>query len=87
MSKMEDYTIIRSKLSGLLTQEDVTIEVCIYRGDAERTWILEVVDEEGTSTVWPEGFLTEQAAMEELKRTIEKEGMGMFVSGSGEPKH
>ena len=87
MSKMEDYTIIRSKLSGSLTQEDVTVEVCIYRGDAERTWILEVVDVEGTSTVWDEGFPTEQAALDELKRTIEKEGMAIFVSGSGQAKH
>ena len=36
MSKIDDeFTLIESKLSGFITQDDITIEVCIYRGDAE----------------------------------------------------
>ena len=88
MSKLDDeFTLIRFKLSGFITQDDMTIEVCIYRGGAERTWLLEVVDEEGTSIVWDDRFVTEQAAMDEVKRTIEAEGMASFLSDPDETKH
>jgi len=88
MSKSDDeFTLIESKLSGLITQDDITIEVCIYRGDAERTWLLEVVDEEGTSIVWDDRFETDQAAMDEVKRTIETEGMASFLSDPDETQH
>jgi hypothetical protein len=88
MSKLDDeFTRIESKLSSFITQDDMTIEVCIYRGDAERTWILEVVDEEGASTVWDERFPTEQDAMDEVKRTIETKGMASFLTDPDETKH
>ena len=88
MSKSDDeFTLIESKFSGLITQDGMTIEVCIYRGDAERTWLLEVVDEEGTSIVWDDRFETDQAAMDEVKRTIETEGMASFLSDPDETQH
>ena len=88
MSKSDDeFTLIESKLSGFITQDEITIEVCIYRGDAERTWLLEVVDEEGTSIVWDDRFVTDQAALDEVKRAIEIEGMASFLSGPDETKH
>ena len=88
MSKPDDeFTLIRSKLSGFITQDGMTIEVCIYRGDAERTWLLEVVDEEGTSIVWDDRFETDQAAMDEVKHTIKTEGMASFLSDPDETKH
>jgi hypothetical protein len=88
MPKSDDeFTLIASKLSGFITQDDMTIEVCIYRGDAERTWLLEAVDEEGASTVWVDRFETEQAAMDEVKRTIETEGIASFLSDPDETKH
>ena len=88
MSKSDDeFTLIESKLSGFITQDEITIEVCIYRGDAERTWLLEVVDEEGTSIVWDDRFVTDQAAMDEVKRTIETDGMASFLSDPDETKH
>jgi hypothetical protein len=88
MSKSDDeFTLIESKLSGFITQDGITIEVCIYRGDAERTWLLEVVDEEGTSIVWDDRFATEQDAMDQVKRTIETEGMASFLSDPDETQH
>jgi hypothetical protein len=88
MSKSEDeFTLIRSKLSSFITQDGMTIEVCIYRGDAERTWQLEVVNQEGTSIVWDDRFETEQAAMDEVKGTIETEGMASFLSDPDETQH
>ena len=88
MSKIDDeFTLIESKLSGFITQDGMTIEVCIYRGDAERTWQLEVVNEEGTSIVWDEQFETDQAAMDEVKRTIETDGIATFLSDPDETLH
>jgi hypothetical protein len=88
MSKSEDeFTLIRSKLSSFITQDGMTIEVCIYRGDAERTWQLEVVNQEGTSIVWDDRLETEQAAMDEVKGTIETEGMASFLSDPDETQH
>lgn len=85
MSKLDnEFNLVRSKLSGFITQDDMTIEICIYRGDAERTWQLEVVNQEGTSIVWDERFATEQAAMDEVRRTIEIEGMASFLSDPDE---
>ena len=88
MPKIDDeFTLIESKLSGFITEDGMTIEVCIYRGDAERTWLLEVVDEEGGSTVWSERFETDQAALDEVKRTIEADGMASFSSDPDETLH
>jgi hypothetical protein len=88
MSKSDDeFTLIRSKLSGFINQDDMTIEVCIYREDAERTWQLEVVNQEGTSIVWDDRFETEQAAMDEVKGAIETERMASFLSDSDETQH
>ncbi len=41
--------------------------------------ILEVVDEEGTSTVWNELSATDTDALEELKATIRNEGIGVLI--------
>lgn len=88
MSKIDDeFMLIESKLSGFITQDGMTIEVWIYRSDAERTWLLEVVDEEGGCTVWGDRFETDQAALDEVKRTIETDGMVIFLSDPDETMH
>ncbi len=85
MSKTDDeFTLIESKFSGFISRDSMTIKVCIYRGDSEKTWVLEVVNKEGTSIVWDERFATEQAAMDEVRRTIEIEGMASFLSDPDE---
>ncbi|MGD9667845.1 MAG: hypothetical protein AB7U75_02195 [Hyphomicrobiaceae bacterium] len=79
MTKPEDdYVLIDSPLSGPLRRDGVEIEVCIYRGEKEAGWILEVVDSEGNSFVWGDKFETDQAAFDELLRTIRVEGMKQF---------
>lgn len=86
MPDNNDYTMLHSKLSGELVQGNIAIQVNIFRGDAERFWMLEVVDAEGTSTVWSERFETDQAAMDELRRTIEAEGIQIFAPDQGTTK-
>ena len=39
---------------------------------------MEVVDEDGTSTVWDDLFDTDQAALDEVLKTIKEEGLSAF---------
>jgi hypothetical protein len=57
----KDPEIITSRHNGYVTKEDVTVEPCIYRLENTK-WTLEVVDAEGTSTVWDDEFETDDAA-------------------------
>ena len=87
MTSDNKFTLILSRLSGTMTKDGVTIDICIYRGNAETTWSLEVADEGGVSTVWDISFETEQQAMDELNRTIAAEGMIIFAPDQGATKH
>lgn len=55
----DTVVIVNSALSGPFTQDGLTVDVEIYRGEDELEWVLEVVDEEGGSTVWHEPFPTD----------------------------
>lgn len=77
----DDIEVIHSPLCQEITQDGHTIKVEIYE-DGEGRWILEAEDEYWNSTVWNEHFETDQAALDELHRTLEEEG---FASLIGEP--
>ena len=65
----EDPKLINSAHNGFVTKDGVTVELCIYR--LEHTlWTLEVVDSDGTSTVWDDEFESDDAAYAEFQRTI-----------------
>ena len=68
-----------SPLSKKFIKDGMTIEICIYRGKGETEWVLEVVDEEGASTVWNKPFATDQDAWEEVMATVAKEGIATFL--------
>ena len=75
----DESKIITSPLSRTITRDGTTVEVLIYRGEADTDWILEVVDDGGGSTVWEDGFVTEQDALNEVFQTIADEGIDCFV--------
>ena len=75
----DDYEIEDSPLSGEVERDGVTVDIQIYRGSDKQAWILEVVNERNTSTVWNEQFPTDQAALDEALRTIKDEGIAAFV--------
>lgn len=66
-----------SPLSRTFTRDGWTLEIEIYE-DGSGKWLLEVVDERSTSTVWTEPFDTEQLALDEALRVIEEEGIAAF---------
>lgn len=69
-------------LSPLCRQVEVdgqTFEVSIHRLDNEPDWVLEVVDEDGTSHVWDERFASDEAALAEALQAFEDEGAEGFA--------
>ena len=75
----DDPRIDMSPLSQMVTRDGVTLVVRIYRfPQITLEWVLEVVDPEGGWTVWDTMFATDRAALRELFRVINAEGIRMF---------
>jgi uncharacterized protein len=83
----DEFKIINSPLGQKITRDGTTIDVLIYRGEHEAEWILEVVDHAGGSTVWDQTFQTEQAALSEVLRTIDEEGISCFLIDPVQKSH
>ena len=68
-----------SPLCDNFTRDGLTVRVQIYRiasrGDG---WSLEVVDHNGTSTVWSETFATDRHAHAAFIEALETEGIRSF---------
>ena len=75
--------IENSPFSGEVSRDGVTVRVEIYRlAGIGEGWSLEVVDQEGGSTVWDELFATDKDAHTEFYRTLEDEGISSFGGSS-----
>ena len=74
----EEFVLKMSDLCQALTRDGKTVQVEIY-GDGGDGWLLEVVDEYGNSIVWNESFGSEQAALDEVLKTIEEEGVDSLI--------
>jgi uncharacterized protein len=75
----DDMDIIHSPLQQTYSADGHSVSIQIYRSH-DAPWVLEVVDEHGTSTVWDELFDTDKAALEAAFLAIEEEGMASFVT-------
>lgn len=76
-------------MSRLISSGGRTVDVQIYRFVGETSWILEVEDEYGNSTVWDDAFASDSAALVEAKKSILSEGVTAFIgpeNGKGEWK-
>ena len=71
--------IVDSDLSGIVSKDDITVEVFIYRLENEPKWSLQVVNDAGTSIVWDDLFDSDDDAYAEFKKTFEEEGMRAFL--------
>lgn len=83
---MADPKLITSPLSGPFTEGEMTVDVQIYRLE-DTKWTLEVVDGEGTSTVWDDQFETAADAKAEFLRTVAEEGLVAAISGEPVARH
>ena len=70
----ENIDIIHSSLEQTYSADGHSVHIQIYRS-SDSLWILEVVDEHGTSTVWDDPFDTDTAALEKALISIETEGI------------
>lgn len=77
----DECDLIYSPLQQHYTEGAHTVEICIYRMP-DTPWTLEVVDAHGNSTVWEDGFDTDQAAFDAAMRAIRDDGIAALV---GEP--
>ncbi len=77
-----DPNIIRSGLSGPVSADGISATVEIYRLENQPGWALEVVDEQGTSTVWDDQFPTDDLAMEAFRSVLQDEGMAALLGRS-----
>ncbi|OLO12634.1 hypothetical protein BTW10_04000 [Chromohalobacter japonicus] len=71
--------LIESPLNQTITHDGHTLRVDIYRLEDETDWLLEVVNEDGTSQVWDDRFATDQAALDAVHAAIDEEGVGAFL--------
>jgi len=83
---MSDPKIIRSVLSRTIREGGIEIRIDIYRLETTE-WSLEVVDGTGASTVWDYLFPSDQAALDEVMKTIHEEGIATFLSGEARVLH
>ena len=74
----EEFDLVFSPHCKTITREGEELKVEIY-GDGDGKWILEVVDQQGNSTVWDEHFDDDQVAFAEVDRTIAAEGIKSVV--------
>lgn len=75
---MSDPNLVISGLNRTITQDGQSFKIEICRLEHETSWALEVVDEEGTSTVWDDLFNTDQEALDEALKTFREEGVAAF---------
>ena len=71
--------IVHSGLSGIVSKDDITVEVFIYRLENEPKWSLEVVNDACTSIVWDDLFDSDEDAYAEFEKTFEEEGIRAFL--------
>ena len=74
---MEDRKIIDSPLSCRVEQDGISVQVRIYRLK-HTEWALEIVAEDGTSTVWDDLFASDEDARDEAMSAIETDGILSF---------
>jgi len=74
-----DPKLVSSSYAGPVTRKGVTVRLEIYRLDDGLQWVLEVVNENGTSTVCDEMFDMDSAAYAAFQSTAKDEGMSAFL--------
>ncbi len=72
---MEMPNIIVSKKSQSIIFNEQSYKIDIYRLEGEAGWTLEVINCEGTSTVWDECFVHDKDALEEARSAIHEGDM------------
>ena len=62
-----------------MKRDGISVDVRIYCVEGEREWVLEVINEAGTSIVWDDLFPCDDAAWNAFSQTLAEEGMATFL--------
>ena len=73
-----------SPLSKEFTEEQITVDVMIYKIDGNDGWTLEVALDEETSVTWMDLFPTDQEAWDEFASSVEEVGLRRLVDAAGD---
>lgn len=71
--------LILSALSQQFTEDDITVQVDIYRLEDEDGWTLEVIDEDDISFVYEDLFETDQQAWDAFLADVEEYGLADII--------
>lgn len=82
MEAEKEPELVHSPLEREVTVDGTSVSIFIYRGEPENTWLLEIEDHLGGSTVWDDRFPTDQEALDEALKTIEQDGIESFTQTS-----
>ncbi|GAA0602784.1 hypothetical protein [Paenochrobactrum glaciei] len=75
----QDSNLILSALSQQFTEDDITVQVDIYRLEEEDGWTLEVIDEDDISFVYEDLFETDQEAWDAFLADVEEYGLADII--------
>jgi len=73
----EEYDLVESPLRRQVEKDGYVLDVQIYSSGKD-DWMLEVVNEEGTSIVWDGTFDTDRLAWAEFEKCLKEEGIEAF---------
>ncbi|MDU8943488.1 hypothetical protein RXV90_08795 [Rhodophyticola sp. MJ-SS7] len=74
----EEPELTYSDHCGSYLVDGERVEVLIYKLESDAGWVLEVVNGNGTSTVWDQPFISDGMAWREFAKTVEDEGIRAF---------
>lgn len=77
----EEPNIVTSGKSQRVIIDGYPFSIEIYRAETDQNWMLEVVDQDGTSHVWDDQFATDKDARNAAVQAIEEEGAIAFMRG------
>lgn len=75
---MSEPNLVTSHLTQKILVEETYLSLEIYRLEDQDFWTLEVVDDEGTSTVWDDEFSSDKEALDAALNEIDKVGVNGF---------
>lgn len=77
----DEPNIVASGKSQRVVVDGYAFSIEIYRLETDETWVLEVVDHEGTSHVWEDQFASDTEARDAAIQALESEGAAAFMRG------
>ena len=80
MDADDDVEVIMSDLCGDVEVDGHFLTVEIYKTDIDPGWILEVINEFGTSFVFDDPHIADGLAWQQFDKTIHEEGLAAFLT-------